>query len=262
MPLGGGMEKTMIIPGVVSVTFRKNSALEVIELARNSSLKAIEWGADVHVKVGDLPTAREAGEATRKSGLLPISYGSYYFIAHSEEKGDFSAALDTASALGAGNIRAWASRKASTEVTADEFRFIASEIAKKCDEAAERGMTLSLEYHPNTLTDCRESAVKLAETVARDNLRLYWQPDFTVSTKENLSALEAVLPWLGNIHAFSWLGAGAARYPLSHSRELFKEAADMIGNDGRDHGMLLEFVKGDDPEQFKEDAAELLTILS
>mgnify|MGYP004530283935 CR=1 FL=1 len=251
----------MIIPGIVSVTFRKNTADEIIKMAEDASLKAIEWGADVHATTGDIGNATKLGKLTRAAGLLPISFGSYYWIGFEGEHSDFTDVLDTAVALGTKNIRSWAGRKASADVSEEKFRQIADEIAKKCDEAALRGMTLSLEYHPNTLTDNKKSAVRLARMVNKPNLRLYWQPDFTLSDTENLLSLEAVLPWLGNVHVFSWLGAGAARYPLAHSRELFCSCADMIKSDGRDHGMLLEFVKGDDPHQMSEDAETLLDII-
>ena len=251
----------MIIPGIVSVTFRKNTAEEIVRMAKAASLSAIEWGADVHVKPGERENAFRVGELTRDAGLVPISYGSYYRIGCEEEHGSFDDVLDTAESLGAKNIRSWAGRKSSADVTEQGFASVAEQISEKCDEAAKRGMTLSLEYHPNTLTDNKESAVRLAKAVNRDNLRLYWQPDFTLSDADNLSALESVLPWLGNIHVFSWLGAGAARYPLAHSYDLFRSCADMIRSDGRDHGMLLEFVKGDCPAQMEEDAKTLLEII-
>lgn len=251
----------MIIPGIVSVTFRKHTADEIVKMAAAASLSAIEWGADVHAKVGETENALSVGRITRDAGLCPISYGSYFWCGYEGEHGDFAEVISTAEALGAANIRSWAGKKASDTVDDAEFAFVASEIAKRCDEAAAHGMTLSLEYHPNTLTDCKESAVRLAKAVDRDNLRLYWQPNFELSDADNLAALEAVLPWLSNVHVFSWLGAGAARYPLAHSRSLFRSCADMIRSDGRDHGMLLEFVKGDDPAQMAEDAEALLGII-
>ena len=251
----------MIIPGLVSVTFRKHTADEIVKMAADASLAAIEWGADVHAKVGEIENAISVGRITRDAGLLTISFGSYFWIGHEEEHGSFADVISTAEALGASNIRSWAGRKASRDVDDAGFAFVAGEIAKRCDEAAAHGLTLSLEYHPNTLTDCKESAVRLAKAVDRDNLRLYWQPNFELSDSENLASLEAVQPWLSNINVFSWLGAGAARYPLSHSLDLFRSVADMIRSDGRDHGMLLEFVMGDDPAQMAEDAETLLGII-
>ena len=39
----------MLIPGLVSVTFRKLSRTEIAGLMVNAGLSAIEWGGDVHV---------------------------------------------------------------------------------------------------------------------------------------------------------------------------------------------------------------------
>ena len=44
-------------PGLCSVTFRRCSAAEIVELATRAGLRCIEWGGDVHVPHGDLRTA-------------------------------------------------------------------------------------------------------------------------------------------------------------------------------------------------------------
>lgn len=251
----------MIVPGIVSVTFRKHTAEEIIAFASDASLKAIEWGADVHAKIDEPDRIAEVGKLTSSAGIMPISFGSYYWVCADSVVDEFSSVITAAKSMGASNIRAWAGKKGSALTDRDEFEMIVANIARCCDMAAESGLTVSFEYHPNTLTDCHESAVRLAKAVARDNFRLYWQPDFTKNDAENLAALDAVLPWISNVHVFSWEGAGAARYPLSHSRELFKACADRLKKLDGHHGMLLEFVKGDLPEQMAEDARELLDII-
>jgi 3-dehydroshikimate dehydratase len=44
----------MIHPGLVSVTFRKLTPVEVAGLVKKGGLKSIEWGGDIHVPHGDL----------------------------------------------------------------------------------------------------------------------------------------------------------------------------------------------------------------
>lgn len=42
----------MILPGIVSVTFRERSEVEILELSSNCGLKAIEWSENAHVHPG------------------------------------------------------------------------------------------------------------------------------------------------------------------------------------------------------------------
>ena len=64
--------------GVVSVTFRKKTPEEVIDIVKKAGLTHIEWGGDVHVPHGDVETAKRVGELTRAAGLTVSSYGSYF----------------------------------------------------------------------------------------------------------------------------------------------------------------------------------------
>jgi len=47
----------MLIPGLVSVTFRQLTVPEIGELATECGLQAVEWGGDVHVPPGDFAAA-------------------------------------------------------------------------------------------------------------------------------------------------------------------------------------------------------------
>jgi hypothetical protein len=46
-----------LIPGLVSVTFRKLAPAAIVELAVKAQLRSIEWGGDVHVPHGDVRAA-------------------------------------------------------------------------------------------------------------------------------------------------------------------------------------------------------------
>ena len=63
-----------LIDGSESVTFRKKSPREIIELARKAGLDGIEWGGDVHA------TSPEAAKEIRRmmEELSVFSLGSYY----------------------------------------------------------------------------------------------------------------------------------------------------------------------------------------
>ena len=49
----------MLTPGLVSVSFRPLAGEEIIRLAKETGLAAVEWGGDVHVPAGDTARAKE-----------------------------------------------------------------------------------------------------------------------------------------------------------------------------------------------------------
>ncbi|MEL7086971.1 MAG: hypothetical protein AAGL98_00775 [Planctomycetota bacterium] len=67
----------MILPGLVSVTFRKLTPTQICELAADAGLQGIEWGGDVHVPAGDVGAAKAVAALTRARGLAVAAYGSY-----------------------------------------------------------------------------------------------------------------------------------------------------------------------------------------
>lgn len=141
----------MIVPGLVSITFRQLDVPAVVELAATTGLKSIEWGGDVHVPGGDLTAAKNARTGCGDAGLQISSYGSYIRV--TDDDPPFDQVLETAVALGAPSIRVWAGRGSSTEATANHRRRVAAVIAQAADAAVAQGVTINLEYHRNTLTD-------------------------------------------------------------------------------------------------------------
>ena len=75
----------MLIPGLVSISFRNLCPEEIIDITKESGLLGIEWGGDLHVPHGDVPVAAEVGSKTREAGLEVSSYGSYYRFAECYE---------------------------------------------------------------------------------------------------------------------------------------------------------------------------------
>lgn len=54
----------MIVPGMVSATFRDKSAGEIIRLCKEADLKAVEWSENAHVMPEDPSGAEEKKEHT------------------------------------------------------------------------------------------------------------------------------------------------------------------------------------------------------
>lgn len=241
----------MLTAGLVSVTFRQLSRSEIAEVMKKSAITAIEWGADIHVPPNDTAAADDAAEICRTNGIVTASYGSYYRCSANEDEMD--AVIASAVRLGTGHIRVWAGSKGSADADdrADTVRNLKT-FAKK---SAAHGIRVSPEFHGGTLTDHYESAVRLAEEVAEDNLSLYWQPNQFRDDDYNRAALRAVLPYLSNVHVFTW--DSKAWYPLADGERMWREYIDIISSSGRDHNLLMEFVVGHSPDQFARDAETL-----
>ena len=256
----------MIIPGLVSISFRQLSADEIIKLVKQSGLKAIEWGGDLHVPHGDIAKALEVGEKTREAGLESAAYGSYFRLGKSAVEGlDFKKVLDSAVALGAPVIRIWAGAKGSAEYSSDERKNLAEEARKIADAAAEKNIRIALEFHGGTLTDTTESALKFLKECASSNIQTYWQPPLKLNHRERVKSLWAVLPYLSNLHVFSWdtnPDGSYTRLPIAEHANDWKEYFTIASRLPSDRYAMIEFVKDDSPEQFIEDAESLMQLLA
>ncbi len=241
----------MIRPGLVSVTFRQLDPAVVVDIAVRAGLAGIEWGADVHVP--DEKAAYRVAELTAAAGLRVACYGSYLRLGHAE--GDPRAVVAAATALGAPLIRVWAGRVPSADADPAHWSAVVDGAREVAALAAGAGIDVAFEYHRNTLTDTRASALRLLESVDRPNVGTLWQPEPTRDVDENIGDLSSVLPWLRNVHVFSWTPA-RERLPLAaHEWARYLSLAD------GDRYALLEFVAGDDPEQLAADAATLRRLL-
>ena len=249
----------MLIPGLVSVTFRNLSRAEISGLMVNAGLSAIEWGGDVHVPCMDNADefqvengVTEAVYYSSQGKFYIASYGSYY---RCDGFGDFVDAADIAVSIEAPNIRVWAGKRGSADADTDYRKKIIYNIRQLCDYVKPHGMTVSTEFHNGTLTDHYESCVRLINEVERDNFCTYWQPNQFRDEEYNLAALNAVLPHLTNVHVFTWDGHN--KYPLADGETKWRRYIDILREHGGDHHMLLEFVCDDTVEQFYRDAETL-----
>lgn len=254
-----------IVPGLVSITFRELDVSVIATMAAEAGLSGIEWGGDVHVPVGDFPAAELARTCSADAGLEITSYGSYYRADTSLN--DFQPILDTAVALGAPGIRIWAGRTGSASTSPEDRINITETIARAADIAADKGIQLNVEYHPNTLTDTVDSALELFADVAKlrnaDEVPLtsYYQPYRGTPAAEAAATVRALLPYLSHVHVFSW-DADGTRLPLSGRADLWKSILAELANSPRRHHAQLEFVADNAPEHVRADAATLHNLIS
>jgi NADH:flavin oxidoreductases, Old Yellow Enzyme family len=246
----------MFSTGIVSVTFRKLSVDAIISAAVDNKLAGIEWGGDIHIPPNDIENAKNVAMKCAENELKIFSYGSYYALG---QDSDFTDILNTAIVLNTPNIRIWAGKKNSEDVTAGEWNQMVEETRVIADKLAEHNITLSFEYHGNTLTNTPESAVKLMTDVNRNNVKLYWQPNQYKDVEWNKAALRMVLPYLTNVHVFNW--NGNEKLPLEDASKTWTEYINIIKADNKFHNLLLEFVKDDSMANFEADSAALNKLL-
>jgi sugar phosphate isomerase/epimerase len=252
----------MLFGGLVSITFRKLTPREIVGWVAQSGLTGIEWGGDVHVPHGDLAQARQVAQMTADAGLTVAAYGSYYRAGANEAAGlAFGRVLETAVVLAAPTVRVWAGDRGSAEADAGQRAAVVADLRRIADLAGAAGVTVSLEFHRGTLTDTNESAARLLAEAAHPNLRAYWQPPVAAAPAYCLAGLRALLSALTNIHAFHWLAAAPAaaveRRPLAEGAALWRSYLAEAAATGRDHYLLIEFVRDETPAQFLADAQTL-----
>ncbi len=244
----------MLRSGLVSISFRKLSVEQIVEMVAQAGLEGIEWGGDIHAPHGDLARAKEVRRLTEQAGLKVPSYGSYYRVGH-EEPVPFEAVLATARELGAPVIRVWAGKQGSDTADNAYWENVRRESRRIADLAEKAGLLVAFEFHGNTLTDTNDSALRLMQTAAHPNLRSYWQPPVGKDEAYCLSGLRGMLPFLSHVHTFSW--KDYTRLPLAEHeaswRKYFAAASAVPG----DHYAMLEFVADDAPAAFARDAATL-----
>ncbi|WP_033436487.1 sugar phosphate isomerase/epimerase family protein [Saccharothrix sp. NRRL B-16314] len=252
----------MLLPGLVSVTFRALSVPEVVALALDCRLKAVEWGGDVHVPLNDLVAAKDARQRCADAGLTVSSYGSYY-RAGVTDPAAWDAVLATAVELGAPQVRVWAGNTGSATTSAGQRAVVVDAIRAAADAAEAAGVRVALEYHPDTLTDALDSATRLFAEVWHGSVVPYWQPGGAQDVADAVREVRALLPALTTAHVFSWgPGGWSDRLPLAAREDLWSPLLRELDRDGVDRFALLEFVADDSPAAFRADAATLLGWLS
>ena len=251
-------------PGLISISFRQLSVEDIAHLCVETGLQGVEWGGDIHAPHGDTKTAVRVAKTCAAHGLATSSYGSYYKVGDSEEAGlPFSKVLDSAVALGAPRIRVWAGSKSSADSTDDYRKKVADDLNSIADMASKEGVKISLEYHLQSLTDDIGSALKLMS--AAPEVLCQWQPIQGLKLEQKTSSLQKLMgPRLGNLHIFEWEFDGTGkilRKPLSAGLKSWEQWLKTASPCPNCEWALLEFVKNDDPQQLRADAATLLSIL-
>lgn len=239
---------------LLSVTFRKKTVEEIVSLAAQGGVDAIEWGSDVHVPPIDPANAAKALQLCRENGLEVSAYGTYYRC----DGTDFAPYLEVAQILQTRVIRVWAGSLGSEECPAETRSVIVESLKKAVEMASGTGCVIAVEYHPYTLTDTLESTLQLLADVP--GLYTYWQYVLDLSVEENLSHIEALGEKVQNIHAY--YHEEKQQFPLAAGKDAWFKYLTKAQQCTQARYVGLKFVRGGTAEQFLEDAATLKEIVN
>jgi len=172
--------------GLVSVSFRKNSPEEILEAMKRAELDWIEWGSDIHAPKGDPATLKYLASLQKKFGIACSSYGSYFRLGTTPLE-ELPSYLDAAERLGTDTVRLWCGDRDWEAYDEEEKKKLFQSCRAAGEMAEKRGITLCMECHNKTFTNCQQGASELMKTIHQESFRMYWQPNQHRSYEENLS---------------------------------------------------------------------------
>ena len=249
----------MINLGLVSISFRSHSVEEILAAMKEARLTHVEWGGDVHVPAGDIERAEQVRRMTEAAGIAVAAYGSYYRLGNesNDEKGR-EALLATAESLGTTLVRIWGGTLPSKDVTPEKRAELLNEARTFALMAENRGITLALECHGNTVTDEYHYGIDFINEVGSPALRSFWQPNQVYDHAYNVEAARAYLPYAHHLHVFSW--EGGKKYPLAYHTDRWRDYFSVFA--GKDLNAMLEFMHDGLLETLAPTADELREILA
>lgn len=238
--------------GLVSVSFRDRSPQEILEAVKACGLSCIEWGSDVHVP----PQQASAIAALQKQyGITCCSYGTYFRLGVTP-LAELEAYIEAAKLLGTDILRLWCGSKNSEEYSEGEKQALFAQCSLAADLAQKHGVTLCMECHNGTYTNCKEGAHALMEAVNSPHFRMYWQPNQYRTVEENLAYARLLAPYTRHLHVFNW--KGKEKLPLIEAKTVWREYLACFE---KEHTLLLEFMPDGKLETLPREAAALKEIL-
>ncbi len=240
--------------GLVSISFRDKSPEEIVQYMKKAGLTHIEWGSDVHAPNGDKKRLEEIALLQKKEGIFCSSYGTYFRLGVNDIN-ELQAYISAAKILGTDILRLWCGNKGFSEYSEKEEEFLFEQCRKAAEIAEKNEVTMCLECHNNTFTDCKEGAIKLMKSINSPYFRMYWQPNQHKSIDENKRYIRLLSSFTRHIHVFNW--EADSRYPLADSISLWKEYLSYLN---KDTTLLLEFMPDDNISSLSGEAESLRKI--
>lgn len=250
--------------GLVSITFRSLSALEILRMTSECGLHGIEWGSDIHLLPGDIKTAEMIRKKSDELSLKTLSYASYY-KAGFHDPSDFDLVLKTALALGTSRIRVWAGNQSSATLSPAAKKKIREDLLRIADLATALSIEIGVEYHCETYTDTVDSTEELFLSLDHSPIFSYWQPPLQSIPEQNLQEIQRLGRWIKMVHCFHWKWQEEQhqihRFPLKEGVPIWRLYLNALKQETSVDTLSLEFVSNDSPQQLTQDCKTLRTLL-
>lgn len=244
----------MFDTGLVSVSFRPLEPKSIAELCKENNLKFVEWGSDIHAPCDDKEPLNVIAKIQKEYGITCSSYGTYFRIGVNDAT-ELYGYIEAAKILGTDILRLWCGDKNYTDMTAEERKYIISESRKAAKIAEEADVTLCMECHNKTFTNCLEGALELMNAVNSNNFQMYWQPNQFRTLEENLEYADKIAKYVKVIHVFNWEGKN--KYPLIEAVDIWRKYLSFFDGSQK---LLLEFMPDGKPESLGAETTALKEI--
>ena len=241
--------------GLVSVSFRQASYIEILDAMRLTGLSFVEWGSDVHAPFCDVERLYAIAALQKDYGITCSSYGTYFRLGESPI-GELEAYISAARILGTDNLRLWCGRKSGADMTAEERAELLSVCRCAAEIAEVAGVTLCMECHKKTFTESPEDAIWLMEAVNSPYFRMYWQPFQWQTVEKNRENARKIAPYAEHIHVFNW--KGEKKLPLGEAVEEWRSYLEYFSTPCT---LLLEFMPNGTPDELSDEADALRKII-
>lgn len=241
--------------GLISVSFRKNTAEDIVKAAAENGLKYIEWGSDVHARYDDFKAIENIAKLQEKYAVKCSSYGTYFRIGENDDS-ELLCYISAAKMLGTNVLRVWCGNKKAAEYTESKKQDFLAECKKIADIAEKNNVLICAETHHHTYTETKEGALELMRKIESPSFKMYWQPNQYRSEDENIEYIKLLNPYITHIHVFNW--KGEKRFKLIEALDEWRTYLSCIEGE---HILFLEFMPNDRIDELKQETMALNTIL-
>lgn len=238
--------------GFTSTSLRKYSVEEIADIAAKAGADVIEWGSDCHIlNAGD---AAKAKKLCSERGIIINSYGTYYRIG-SGKTDEWRGLCESAAVMDAKYMRTWLGTKGSKVTDEKEFEKILADARVTADIAAEYGLTVCNECHPNTFNDTTASSLRFLDEVGRENIKTYYQSWY----RDEESDKEKLFATIGRVQDVHISFSELEHFQRFHKKdpEFINKITAWLKELDFSNALLIEFTKHGTAEELINDVERL-----
>ncbi len=246
--------------GLCTIALSEEPITVALDIARECNCDGVEiWGKNGHLPYNASDREIESVKAMcSQRGLDIITYGSYLKLITDEFDNQYKQNIDCAAKLGARMIRIWAGNIPSKLAKDDIVANAVKQLKILADYATDKGITIVIENHDNSLADNSEMILRLIESVGKNNIKSYWQPSFREDKEDWYRALENLITVLGGIHAQNYSGGYNERKQTFNGDVNYKKIADILKSHKKRCPIFVEFPAPGEPKKTIADDIKFL----